>query len=1334
MVKHRSLTHEGQRTGRREVNQRVKATAFATLSIALLSFLWGMFGVAPVLAQSDADLEVRWSQIPSPALVGDKRPVGVGMAGNGHWITSRAYIDGNSQKGLSANAATGSRFFGDPESVERFNDINFYYSTLTEIDGHGTIYALFNQASVGKITAKGSEVYIGTKALGEGMAAYNASLAKDLGVNDDGALWRIGVEKAPGGYVVDRYDTAADTWERISGGAVKVDVDPQGLPWVANDQGAIWHWSGNSWQAAIGKARDIAVGSDGVVWIISSEGTYTGRPCFLRSWDAQNGKTEWHCASDLPADFGAVNIAAGRHGEALVSDNRGRLWRSHPDVRDPELDVTSTGTFDLAKATDIGKTGPVTAATSQADRANLDMMNGGAISLWFQIGAAAVATKDATVLDAETFAFVKQGLGADADATLAEIGIVEGTGSEGCLLSHGSSNSTKFSLCLDGTLTNLAVTIGKQVVNVPVSGLSGVPQNLLVRAASEGPDKDMVLRVWLNGMALGPWFLEKQSRVDPDGRTTVRIGADAEGERKFRGSIGGVRVWADPVDPAAVSAAPFVQRASSPALPGYPVLVLDAPLTPEQPSITLMPPSIVPERFWHTSEIDTFKPVIRPPTKASLTGAEGNFVMPDLYRVRLNPPKSPGVPATMTIFRDGEGGYTEATFVQTARNSYHGARSPVTDEAGSFDVTLEKTSVRQTYNAQVTDRTVPVTTMVIGADRLYSVSPFVDNPEKAAVSDSFAFQSMASLAAYNYHGQDVTQMSPLPGRASKQPKSKIFHMFDPSDERSREYTVQPPVVIPWGTNYFQIEQGGVVQKETVAKTTREFQDGFGFSLGASVEVPEVAEFSANGAFKTSTEKMIAEERTAIYSNGWYAYYALVADRARLSLDEKFLIDVQDLKDGRMKPAQFFSIYGTHYAHAVTYGQRIRFQTIVSKKALSTKLEKEWKVGQESKAAIEGVVVGLKSEFEKSDSSTFEKENEARDSFAYGEAGGISNSLEEIMVGDNANRVTPVAYDLRPIWELFSPLYFDDPAIYRDLRSTMQTALYTYAMRDVNENVLNDVNLMPSILRVQLQRLVPVAAGDGAFYGKVEIVEKDRNGKVGATKVIWNVEKDEAVKADLTAGGKRAGYDISGAFADFVGTESDLEGKTFELRSTMHLADSTDVLTTATTTLQVADFSEAGVEPPLVSGKACTCLSACPTGYTADGGTCVKNCPDGFITRGGTCYGSYEAKEFYRAWNMAHCESDWGVGQCEHLNELFGEVVPKCGPGFFRVFGTYGICIADCEQFGLEKWAGGNATCLRPEAERTSQPMATGGSCPAGTERSNKSCPSIELEYQTVRLN
>ena len=62
-------------------------------------------------------------------------------------------------------------------------------------------------------------------------------LARDVGIGANGAVWIIGTNKVPGGYDIYRWTGSA--WQNIPGGGVRIDVDPQGNPWIVQDAGQI---------------------------------------------------------------------------------------------------------------------------------------------------------------------------------------------------------------------------------------------------------------------------------------------------------------------------------------------------------------------------------------------------------------------------------------------------------------------------------------------------------------------------------------------------------------------------------------------------------------------------------------------------------------------------------------------------------------------------------------------------------------------------------------------------------------------------------------------------------------------------------------------------------------------------------------------------------------------------------------------------------------------------------------------------------------------------------------------------------------------------------------
>ena len=104
-------------------------------------------------------------------------------------------------------------------------------------------------------------------------------LNRDIGIGADGSVWVIGLDPAPGGNGVHRWQQGQ--WLRIDGGGVRVAVGPDGQPWVVQASGTVLRRMGAAWQPLPGRASDIAVGSDGTAWVIGAE-TGSGNAGILR--------------------------------------------------------------------------------------------------------------------------------------------------------------------------------------------------------------------------------------------------------------------------------------------------------------------------------------------------------------------------------------------------------------------------------------------------------------------------------------------------------------------------------------------------------------------------------------------------------------------------------------------------------------------------------------------------------------------------------------------------------------------------------------------------------------------------------------------------------------------------------------------------------------------------------------------------------------------------------------------------------------------------------------------------------------------------------------------
>ena len=139
--------------------------------------------------------------------------------------------------------------------------------------------------------------------------------AHDIGASSANNLWVIGTTPTAGGYQIFRWD--GGQWERVDGGAVRIAVDPQGRPWVVNNNGDIFRLTGdNQWQQMPGKGSDIAIGQDGSVWLIGTNAESGGYGIF--HWIGSN----WQ-----KVEGAAVRISVDSNGRPWVVNKFGNIFK-----------------------------------------------------------------------------------------------------------------------------------------------------------------------------------------------------------------------------------------------------------------------------------------------------------------------------------------------------------------------------------------------------------------------------------------------------------------------------------------------------------------------------------------------------------------------------------------------------------------------------------------------------------------------------------------------------------------------------------------------------------------------------------------------------------------------------------------------------------------------------------------------------------------------------------------------------------------------------------------------------------------------------------------------
>ena len=161
----------------------------------------------------------------------------------------------------------------------------------------------------------GGKLFQGSDANGSSWNHIDAC-AKDVGVSDD--TWVIGCNDTPGGKAV--YHRVGNTWKGIAGGAVRLDVDKSGIPWLVNDGGKIFRGkdaNGSNWILVDGCAGDIGVGDE--LWVVGCNDAPSG------------GKSIYHRVGDTWKGFaiGAVAIDVDENGIPWFVNDAGKIFKGN---------------------------------------------------------------------------------------------------------------------------------------------------------------------------------------------------------------------------------------------------------------------------------------------------------------------------------------------------------------------------------------------------------------------------------------------------------------------------------------------------------------------------------------------------------------------------------------------------------------------------------------------------------------------------------------------------------------------------------------------------------------------------------------------------------------------------------------------------------------------------------------------------------------------------------------------------------------------------------------------------------------------------------------------
>ena len=105
-------------------------------------------------------------------------------------------------------------------------------------------------------------------------------------------------------------------WASVEGGAVRIDVDGMGNPWIVNSDGVIYRRERNQWQKLPGAARDISINAAGDAWVVGTDPVGGGF-----------GIYHWTGRDWARVDGSATQLSVGGNGVVYVVNDAGAIFR-----------------------------------------------------------------------------------------------------------------------------------------------------------------------------------------------------------------------------------------------------------------------------------------------------------------------------------------------------------------------------------------------------------------------------------------------------------------------------------------------------------------------------------------------------------------------------------------------------------------------------------------------------------------------------------------------------------------------------------------------------------------------------------------------------------------------------------------------------------------------------------------------------------------------------------------------------------------------------------------------------------------------------------------------
>ena len=238
---------------------------------------------------------------------------GQGASGIGAGAVDTAYIveDDNQANG----SHTVSRWTGPGGFFSSTEGTAFECDVGQDVSGGGSVWVIGSDSKVYESHDQGINWNSkGSRTFSEIGASSNNS-----------AVWALGSGFYPGtsDQPIFKWNSGTSNWDSVGGAAIRIEVGPDGTPWVVNSSHDIYH--GNTSGSSFGlftsqKATDIGVGANGQIWIISNTAVGIHGDKTILEWDGSS----WQ-----EANGGAIRITVDADGDPWIVNGIGSTYQGN---------------------------------------------------------------------------------------------------------------------------------------------------------------------------------------------------------------------------------------------------------------------------------------------------------------------------------------------------------------------------------------------------------------------------------------------------------------------------------------------------------------------------------------------------------------------------------------------------------------------------------------------------------------------------------------------------------------------------------------------------------------------------------------------------------------------------------------------------------------------------------------------------------------------------------------------------------------------------------------------------------------------------------------------